>query len=314
MACELIRGLGNIPLQHSGFAVTIGNFDGVHRGHQMLLAKLKEESKRLQVPSLVFTFEPHPQEFFATENVTPRLSSLRDKFYQFAQYGIDQVLVVRFDEVFARLSAEDFVKQILCERLGVKHVIIGDDFRFGQGRKGNFEFLKNASQQAGFSIERIPGFILDNERVSSTLVRKALSHGDHQQVEKLLGRPFSIMGRIVHGDKRGRLLGFPTANIFLHRQVTPVHGIYTVRMHGLGGRVLPGVASVGTRPTVPGSTRCLLEVHLFDFNEDIYGQHVLVEFCEKLREEKRFDNFDLLTAQMHQDAAQAKDYFKKRGE
>jgi riboflavin kinase/FMN adenylyltransferase len=207
------------------------------------------------------------------------------------------------------MSAEQFVKNILCDGLGVQHVIVGDDFRFGQGRQGDFEFLQAAGRQHGFTTENMPSVIIAGERVSSTRVRQALQKGEHALVETLLGRPYCMEGRVVYGDKRGRTIGFPTANIYLHRNLSPVSGVYSVRMHGVSAKSLPGVANVGTRPTVDG-TRSLLEVHLFDFNQDIYKRQVTVEFCEKLRHEKRFDSFDLLKEQIGLDAAQARDYFK----
>ena len=310
---ELIRGLRNIKPRHRGCVATIGNFDGVHRGHQALLKKVQQKAQALQVPSLVITFEPHPLEFFAPDKAAPRLTRWREKFSALADCGIDRVLVVRFDEHFAKLTAEEFIEQVLCKYLGIQHIIIGDDFRFGNKRQGDFEFLKNAGARLGFGVENMPSYTMDGERVSSTLVRDALVAGNHAQVKKLLGRPYSMMGRVVYGDQRGRVLGFPTANIYLHRAVTPVRGVYTVQMQGIADHSLPGVANVGIRPTI-GGTRALLEVHLFDFNQEIYGRHVQVEFCEKIRDEKKFDNLDLLKAQIGQDATTAKNYFKKNGE
>jgi riboflavin kinase/FMN adenylyltransferase len=305
---ELIRGLQNLTPQHQGCVATIGNFDGVHKGHQALLAKVKERAEQLQLPSLVMTFEPHPLEFFAPEKCAPRLTRWREKFTALADCGIDRVLVVRFNEAFAKLRAEEFAQQILVEKLGVKQVFVGDDFHFGYQREGNFDFLKNEGQRFGFGVESMSTLLLDGERVSSTLVRNALLKADHAKVKKLLGHPYAMMGRVVHGDRRGRILGFPTANIYLHRAVTPVRGVYAVRMHGIAPHSLPGVANVGIRPTV-GGTRSLLEVHLFDFNQEIYGRHVSVEFCEKLREEKRFESLDLLKEQIWKDAEQAQKYF-----
>lgn len=313
MVTKLIRGLNNIPPTSQGRVVTIGNFDGVHLGHQALLAKLKEKADKLHLPSLVITFEPQPFEFFAREKCAPRLTRCREKFCWLAEYGVDEVLVVNFNQQFAAMTAEQFVAGILAQSLQAKHVIIGDDFRFGHARAGDFKFLQAAGAQHGFTVENMPSVLFDHERISSTRVRNALMAANHELAEELLGRPYTMIGRVVHGDKRGRVMGFPTANIFLHREVSPVHGIYIVRMHGLSERPLPGVANVGTRPTM-GGTRTLLEVHLFDFAEDIYGRHVSVEFCEKLREEERFDSIDLLVEQMWKDAAAARQYFKKRGE
>jgi riboflavin kinase / FMN adenylyltransferase len=310
---ELIRGIYNLKPCHRGCVVTIGNFDGIHIGHQALLNKIKDKAAALQVPSMVITFEPLPKEFFRPDNPVPRLTRWREKFTLLSQYGIDRVLVVHFNDKFAHVTAHDFVEKILHHGLDVKHVIIGDDFRFGYQREGSFSFLKTAGQGYGFTVEDMPSVVVNNERVSSTLVRDALVRADHDLAAKLLGRAYTMQGRVVHGHKRGRTIGFPTANIYLHRAVTPVKGVYAVRMHGMGETALPGVANVGVRPTI-GGTRSLLEVHLFDFNREIYGQHVQVEFCEKLRDEKRFDSLDLLKQQIWKDAEEARHYFVKQGE
>jgi riboflavin kinase/FMN adenylyltransferase len=314
VATELIRGLYNISPQHQGCVVTIGNFDGVHRGHQALLARVKERAKQLQVPSLVMTFEPQPAEFFAKDKPkVPRLTRFREKFRALARSGVDKVLVLPFNQWVADLSAEQFVEQVLYQGCGAKDIIIGDDFRFGRARQGDFAFLKQISEQYGFGVEEMPTLMDNEERISSTRIRQALGEANHTLAERFLGRPYAMEGRVVHGDKLGRSFGFPTANIHLHREATPVQGIYTVRMHGLAAAPLPGVANVGTRPTV-GGTRSLLEVYLFNFNQDIYGRYVCVEFCEKQRDEERYDNLDLLIQQMQKDADQARHYFKMRGE
>jgi riboflavin kinase/FMN adenylyltransferase len=310
VATQLIRGLYNLSQQYHGCVATIGNFDGVHLGHQALLANVKARARALNVPAVVITFEPQPGEFFADgKSSIPRLMRWREKFHALAECDMDAVLVLCFDKSLAALNAEHFVKQILCDGLGVQHVIVGDDFRFGQGRQGDFAFLQQAGQQYGFTVENMASVIIEGERVSSTRVRKALQQNDAGLVKKLLGRPYCMEGRVVYGDKRGRTIGFPTANIYLHRDVTPVSGVYSVLMHGIGAEGLPGVANVGTRPTVDG-VRTLLEVHLFDFNQEIYKRHVTVEFCEKLRDEKRFDSFDLLKEQIGLDAARAREYFQ----
>lgn len=309
MATELIRGLYNLRPRHKGCVLTIGNFDGVHCGHQALLSRVQVKAAELHLPSVVLTFEPLPKEFFGRATVVPRLTRWREKFTQIADCGIDRILVVNFNAKCASISANEFVKEILCNGLGVKHVIIGDDFRFGHARQGDFSFLQQAGEKYGFTVEAMPSLMIDGKRVSSTLVRDALTAANHPWAEKLLGHPYTMQGRVVHGDKRGRILGFPTANIYLHRAVTPVQGVYAVRMHGIGTHALPGVANVGIRPTVNG-TRSLLEVHLFDFDSDIYGKHVSVEFCKKIRDEKRFDNLDLLKEQIFKDANEARGYFR----
>jgi riboflavin kinase/FMN adenylyltransferase len=311
VATQLIRGLSNLSQQYHGCVATIGNFDGVHYGHQALLANVKAQATKLNVPAVVVTFEPQPAEFFAEgRSSVPRLMRWREKFHALAACGMDAVLVLRFDKNLATLSAEQFIQKILCDGLGMQHLIVGDDFRFGQGRQGDFAFLQQGGQQYGFIAENMPSVIVAGERVSSTRVRQALQQNEYDLVKTLLGRPYCMEGRVVYGDKRGRTMGFPTANIYLHRDVTPVNGVYSVRMHGLGAEGLPGVANVGTRPTVDG-TRSLLEVHLFDFQQDIYKRHVTVEFCEKLRDEKRFESLDLLKEQIWLDAARAREYFDK---
>jgi riboflavin kinase / FMN adenylyltransferase len=310
---KLIRGLYNLKPQPQGSVLTIGNFDGVHIGHQALLKKVKEKALQLGVASVVITFEPLPKEFFGFKKIVPRLTRFREKFTAISESQVDTVLVIHFDQAFAEMSAEDFIQKILCDGLSVKHIIIGDDFRFGRDRLGDFTFLKNAGEKLGFTVEAMPTITIESERVSSTFVREALTKADHPLAEKLLGHPYKMQGRVVHGDQRGRIIGFPTANIYLHRAVTPVAGVFAVRMHGIDNHSLQGVANVGIRPTV-GGTRSLLEVHLFDFNREIYGKQVSVEFCKKLRDEKKFENLDLLKAQIWKDAEQARKYFESSQE
>ncbi len=312
MNTTLIRGLHNVLPQHRGGVVTIGNFDGVHLGHQVLLAKVQALAQAQQVASMVVTFEPQPLEYFAKTKTAlpPRLTNKREKFLALARYGIDQVLYLRFNAWLAQLSADEFVQEILVKALGIRAVVIGDDFHFGRGRSGDEVLLRKLGQQYGFAVITMPTFSLAGERVSSTRVRTALQQADHELVKKLLGRPYEMYGRVVHGDKQGRALGFPTANIFLHRAATAVQGIYVVRMHDVDQQPIPGAANVGTRPTV-GGTRSLLEVHLLDFNRDIYGKHVRVEFCCKLREEEKFPNLEILKQYIAQDVQQAREYFAK---
>lgn len=314
MATKLIRGLNNLNTTlKQGCVLTIGNYDGIHRGHQALLQRLKESALRLGVPSVVMTFEPQPLEFFSKEQPVARLTRFREKFYHIAQCEIDYVLVVRFNTSFAAMSARAFAEQILGKQMGVKHVIVGDDFRFGNEREGDVALLSELGQQAGFTVQRMPSVMGGDQRISSTRIRKALSTADHALVEQLLGRPYSMMGRVVYGQQRGRTIGFPTANIYLHRQAAPVNGVYVVRLHGISTDGLPGVANVGVRPTVCGQ-RPVLEVHLFNFDQMIYGRYVHVEFCKKIRDEKRFENFDLLKEQIQKDATLARQYFEVCGE
>lgn len=312
MPSKLIRGLYNLKPLHQGGVITIGNFDGVHLGHHQLIAKTVEKAKSLAVPSMVVTFEPHAFEFFLGDKVTtPRLTRLREKFLALVESGVDHVLILPFNQDLANQSASDFIAQTIGV-LKPRHIVIGDDFRFGKGRQGDFNLLKTLGETHGFTAESLPTVKIEGERVSSTRIRKALGDADLTLAERLLGRPYSMMGRIRHGDKLGRELGFPTANIFLHRKLTPVLGVYTVLVHGISDEPLPGAANVGTRPTVDG-TRTLLEVHLLDFNRDIYGCYVKVEFCEKLRNEERYESLDLLKAEITNDVARAQNYFKQRG-
>lgn len=308
---ELIRGLYNLKSKHRSCVATIGNFDGVHLGHQQLIARLKQQARQFNLPAVVITFEPQPNEFFGGEKVPARLTRLREKLAALQDCGVDKVLCCPFNQTFADLSPEEFIDRILIQGLGVRCLIIGDDFRFGHARKGDFALLQKAADKNNFILEKMPTMAIMEERVSSTRVRKALEIGDLKTAEKLLGRPFTLSGRVAHGDKRGRIIGFPTANIYLHRKKVPIMGVYVVKMHGLANKAIPGVANVGNRPTVGGS-RSLLEVHLFDFNQDIYGKHVTVEFIHKLRDEKRYDSFELLKQQIFRDAEQAREYFRSR--
>jgi len=305
---ELIRGKQNIAPQHHGCVATIGNFDGVHKGHQLVIKKLCEKAKVYNLPATVILFEPHPMEFFLQDKAAARLMRLREKLLALQDLGVDRVVCLRFNKGLANTSAESFIENILVSGLGVAEVTVGDDFRFGHQRKGDVNLLKEFASQNGFEVIRMDACEVDGERVSSTRVRKALEAGDLSLAEKLLGRPFAISGYVAHGDKRGRIIGFPTANIYLHRKSVPILGVYAVKMFGIEKQPIFGVANVGNRPTVDG-TRSLLEVHLFNFNKDIYGQHVRVEFVKKLRDEIRFDSLDALKQQIFRDAEQAKALF-----
>ena len=305
---ELIRGLHNLRAHHRGCVATIGNFDGVHLGHQAVIGQLAEKSAEFGLPSLVIIFEPQPLEFFAPNKAVARLTRLREKLQALQRFAVDRVLCIRFNRAFADLPAQQFIDQVLVEKLGVKYLVVGDDFRFGHNRVGNYALLQAAGVQHNFHVTHMHTFGIDGERVSSTRVRAALAAGDLMLAEKLLGRRFRMSGRVAHGNKLGRQLGFPTANLFVHRKVTPVAGIFVVELFDVDDNPLPGVASVGTRPTVDG-TRCLLEVHLFDFNQDIYGRQVHVDFLKKLRDEERYDSLEALRQQIDIDATQARSYF-----
>jgi riboflavin kinase/FMN adenylyltransferase len=262
----------------------------------------------LRLPVTVVTFEPQPQEYFRPEQSPPRLTRLREKVQALRRYAVDRLLVLRFDRAFSQQSPEAFIQNLLVNGLGVKYLVVGDDFRFGKDRAGDFAMLQAAGCEHGFEVVHMHTFVLDGERVSSTRVRLALAAGDLNGAEKLLGRVYRMSGRVAHGDKKGRDIGFPTANIHLHRMATPLRGVFAVELYGVSGEPLPGVANLGTRPTVDG-LRTLLEVHLFDFEGDLYGAQVHVEFLHKLRDERRFASFDELKAQIALDAQEARALF-----
>ena len=287
-------------------ALTIGNFDGVHRGHQAMLDRLIEAAEDLALPPAVLTFDPPPREFFARSSAPPRVSTLRAKIEQFRAHGVAFTIVARFNASLAALSPETFIDEVLVRKLNVRWVLVGEDFRFGKGRAGDLATLRRAART--FSVEAMRTVAVDGERASSTAVRAALSAGNLTHAAALLGRPFVISGRVAHGAKLGRDLGFPTANIALARK-PPVSGVFAVRVHGLGGAPRTGVASVGVRPTVTASGLPLLEVFIFDFDDTIYGKRVGVEFVHKLRDEERYADLDALTSQIRTDVAQARDYF-----
>jgi riboflavin kinase/FMN adenylyltransferase len=303
---QVFRGLPDRAHSHRPIALTIGNFDGVHRGHQAMLGRLTEAAEDLTLPSAVLTFDPHPREFFAPGSAPPRLSTLRGKLEQFAAHGVGEVRVARFDAALAALPAAGFIEDILMRRLGTRWVLVGDDFRFGRGRSGDLSLLRSAAST--FSVEAMPTVVVDGERASSTAVRRALAAGELDHAAALLGRPYAIGGRVAHGDKLGRSLGFPTANIVL-RHAPPLAGIFAVRVHGLGTAPRAGVASLGVRPTVKEGAKPLLEVFIFDFDEAVYGRRVKVEFLCKLRDEERYADLDTMTRQIRADVAQAREYF-----
>lgn len=290
-------------------AVAIGNFDGVHLGHGALLGRLVEVARESSLPPTVLTFEPHPREFFSPASAPARLTTLREKLELLAESGIEQAMVCRFNASLAALTADQFIERVLVRGLRLRHLIIGDDFRFGKGRAGDFALLQAAGSEHGFAVEAMGSVTVDGERVSSSGVRTALAGGEMEHAARLLGRPYVIDGQVAHGDKIGRQLGFATANIRIKHNPLPMTGVFAVQVGGLGDQTLPGVANLGIRPTV-GGTRPLLEVHLFDFDRDIYGAHISVRFVHKLRNEQRFPNFDALKAQIAADAAAARAFFK----
>lgn len=308
---ELIRGLHNIKPEHHGCVATIGNFDGVHRGHQAVIDRLAQKSREYGLPALVMTFEPQPLEYFRPQQAPVRLYRLRDKVTALRQTTIDRTLCVEFDYHFAALEAEEFIDRVLYRALGVRHLVVGDDFRFGKDRVGDFALLQKRGDELGFDVETLPTFAVDGERVSSTRIRQCLQQSDFAEAATLLGRPYQMSGRVAHGDKIGRSIGIPTANIHLHRNRSPLQGIFVTELYGIGDSALPGVASIGTRPTV-GGTRALLEVHLFDFDEDIYGRYVNIGFMKKLRDEEKYDDMKTLRRQIERDIEDGRAWFAGR--
>lgn len=307
---ELIRGLHNLRDKHRGCVATIGNFDGVHRGHQKVLQQVLQKAAQLQLPSAVIIFEPQPREYFAGTEAPPRLSRFDEKVRLLRAQGIDRVVCLTFNARLRSMSAQLFVEDLLLRGLRVQHFVVGDDFRFGCDRAGDYTMLEAAGQQYGFSVEHTHTFELDQQRVSSTWVREALMRGDFELSEQLLGRPYTITGRVVHGQKLGRQLGVPTANVRMHRFRSPLQGVYCVHAH-LGDQVWPAICNIGMRPTVNGRLP-VLEVHLFDFAQELYGQLMRVEFLHFLRPEKRFDSLEALKHQINQDIALARQWFAEQ--
>lgn len=302
---QLVRGLHNVRPSHHGCVATIGNFDGVHLGHQAILARLRNTAARLNLPSCVIVFEPQPREFFNPETAPVRLTRLRDKLQLFAKAGIDQVLCIAFNKGFRQLSAADFVEKVLIKALGIQHLQVGDDFRFGCDRAGDFAFLQEAGQRLNFSVEPTATVEIDGQRISSTRLRSALAEADFVLARRLLGRPYTIEGRVIQGKQLGRTLNAPTANVQLKRHRAPLHGVYLVSVQLANGRHLPGVANIGTRPTVDTTEQAHLEVHLLDFSGDLYGQHIAVTFHKKIRDEQRFESLSQLQHAIAADIAKA---------
>lgn len=306
---QLIRGIHNLRPDHRGCVATIGNFDGVHLGHQAVIGQLAEEASELHLPSALITFEPQPLEYFAPDKAPARLTRFREKVQALRRFSVDRLLVLPFNTRLAAMSAEAFIDDVLVAGLGVKYLVVGDDFRFGRGRSGDFGMLQSAGARHGFQVVNMHTFSIDGERVSSTRIRSALNRGDMAEAERLLGRSYRMSGRVAHGEKLGRQLGFPTANIHIHRKATPLQGIFVVEVFGIEGEPLPAVASIGSRPTVDGR-RIILEVYIFDFDRDIYGQHLQISFIHKLRDEWRFATLEALQAQIAKDVAEAREYFQ----
>ncbi len=305
---EIIRGVRNLKPHHHGAVVSIGNFDGVHRGHQAILARVRSKAEELGKPAMLICFEPQPMEFFDTFNAPARLTRFRETVIQLEKHGVDLVLCFKFDEETRQMPADRFV-DILGKDIEASALFVGDDFRFGADRSGNFALLREAGQHYGFEVTDMKTIAVDDDRVSSTRIRECLQAGDLQEAEALLGRPYSIIGKVMHGRRLGRELGAPTANIQLHRYRAPIDGVYAVEMTGLD-RQYQGVANVGVRPTLnEDNLSPLLEVHLFDFEGEIYGKTVEVIFRHKIRDEYKFDGLDALKAQIQRDIDSALDFF-----
>ena len=304
----LIRDLYNIRASHRPSVVSIGNYDGVHLGHARLINVLREQACQLGASATVMTFEPHPHEFFSPDNAPPRLLRWRDKIEKLERAGVDQIFSLRFDRELAQTSAEDFVRKYLVDGLGVRHLVIGDDFRFGRKRTGDINLLRTLGEAWGFTISAVETCEVQGQRVSSSRVRNALGNDDFELAARLLGYRYAIGGRVAHGDKRGRTIGFPTANIVLRYDNVPVWGVYAVLVYSQGRSPLPGIANIGTRPTI-GGERVLLETHLFDFDESLYAERIQVEFQTKIRSEKRFESVEALKAQIGKDSETARSWF-----
>jgi len=301
---ELIRGPTDLPRRHSRCVVTIGTYDGLHLGHQALIARVLEHARHLGEPAVLLTFEPMPREFLVPNDPPARLTTLRERWRLLASSGLDYLWVLRFDEALRNLTAEDFAG-LLAARLRPSIVVVGHDFRFARRGEATAAVLAAAGGRHGFVVDVVPAVMLADERISSSGVRAALACGDFARAARSLGRPYSMRGRVIAGQRLGRDLGFPTANLALGRRRAPVAGIFAVQVRGAASAALPGVASLGTRPTI-GGTEALLEAHVFDFRDDLYGREIEVEFAAKLRDEQRFATLEALTAQMHRDAADAR--------
>lgn len=308
---EFLHGLKSLDTFEHGCVATIGSFDGVHRGHRAVIAQVKQKASELGLPSLVMVFEPQPHEYFSSDIAPPRLMRLREKVHALFAEGVDRVLCLKFNEALRSLSAQAYIDRVLIDGLGVKHLVIGDDFRFGADRSGDFAMLKAAGKTHGFTVCDTQTQAFADERISSTRIRKLLSEDDLSGAARLLGKPFVMSGRVIYGKQLGRSIGFPTVNIGLGRYTSPVQGVYAVKVKECDSQspMWNGVANVGMRPTVDGGKKALLEVHLLGEQLDLYGKFLTVQFEKKIRIEKRFNSVDELKAQIAIDSEQAKQFF-----
>ncbi|HEX6550635.1 MAG TPA: bifunctional riboflavin kinase/FAD synthetase [Gammaproteobacteria bacterium] len=307
---ELIRGLCNLKPRHRGVVASIGNYDGVHRGHQAVLRELKQQARAFSAPATVIVFEPTPQEFFAPDAPPARLMRFGEKAPALAGQGVDRVLCLRFNRQMAQMSPEDFIERVLVGGLGVRYLVVGDDFRFGHARRGDFALLQQAGARHGFEVKDTGVLLEAGERISSTRIREALAAGELAQAAAMLGRPFALSGHVLYGAQLGRKLGFPTVNIALRRRVVPVRGIFAARIHGIDAVPREGIAYVGNRPAVGGAGP-LLEAFVFDFDGDLYGRRVCVELLHRLRDDMNFASLEALQLQMQQDVAEARSWLKQ---
>lgn len=306
---ELIRGFQHFRPRHRGCVATIGAFDGVHLGHQAVLRQLIAKGREMGLPSTVVLFEPLPREFFSPDEAPARLMSFKEKFIALRELGIDRVMRIRFTPDFRDMTANEFIHKLFVAGLGVKYIVLGDDLRFGRNRSGDFDLLRKFGKIDGFEVVDTSTLEVTGERVSSTRIREVLGSADFELAERLLGRPYSISGRVIVGQQLGRTIGTPTANMELHRLRSPLSGVFAVEVHGADSVMRPGVANVGVRPTVGDLSKAILEVHILDFKQSIYGRNIKVVFRKKLREEHKFDGLDALKAQIARDVEQARRYF-----
>lgn len=306
---ELIRGFQHFRPRHRGCVATIGAFDGVHLGHQAVLRQLIAKGREMGLPSTVIIFEPLPREFFSPDEAPARLMSFREKFIALRDLGVDRVMRISFTPDFRDMTAHEFIHKLFVVGLGVKYIVVGDDLRFGRNRSGDFDLLRKVGKKDGFDVVDTSTLEVTGERVSSTRIREVLADADFELAERLLGRPYSISGRVIVGQQLGRTIGTPTANMELHRLRSPLSGVFAVEVYGADSVMRPGVANVGVRPTVGDLSKAILEVHLLNFEENIYGRNIKVVFRKKLRNEHKFDGLDALKAQITRDVEQARSYF-----